>query len=141
MPNRTTDIAVIGPGAIGGTVAAWLTRTAGNAVTVCARTPFDQLKIDAPGEVLIAHPQLVVELSRSAVFRGDAPYHQHQSVAGHHLRMADAGRAQHLGARPFGEFQVVGVIDHPTRIGILEIDAHAIDMWWLGAALPLAENR
>ena len=54
------DIAVIGPGAIGGTVAAWLTRKPGNAVTVCARTPFVQLKIDTPRGLLIATPTVLI---------------------------------------------------------------------------------
>ena len=42
-------IAIIGPGAIGGTVAAWLARAPGLEVTLCARTPFDRLVLEAPG--------------------------------------------------------------------------------------------
>lgn len=34
-----TTIALIGPGAIGGTVAAWLAQDPSIEVTVCARTP------------------------------------------------------------------------------------------------------
>jgi 2-dehydropantoate 2-reductase len=52
-------IAVIGPGAIGGTVAAWLARKPGNAVTVCARTPFDELRIDTPNGPLTARPKVL----------------------------------------------------------------------------------
>jgi 2-dehydropantoate 2-reductase len=55
-----SDIAVIGPGAIGGTVAAWLAQTPGNAVTLCARTPFDELKIETPHGLLIARPKVLV---------------------------------------------------------------------------------
>lgn len=44
-----TRVAVVGPGAIGGTVAAWLSREAGIEVTVCARTGFDRLVLEAPG--------------------------------------------------------------------------------------------
>lgn len=44
-----TRIAVIGPGAIGGTVAAWLAQDPANEVTVCARTAFEALRLDAPG--------------------------------------------------------------------------------------------
>jgi 2-dehydropantoate 2-reductase len=54
------DIAVIGPGAIGGTVAAWLMRDPANAVTVCTRTPFDRLAIDTPRGVLTATPKVLV---------------------------------------------------------------------------------
>jgi 2-dehydropantoate 2-reductase len=54
------DIAVIGPGAIGGTVAAWLMRDAGNIVTICARTSFEQLKIDTPRGPLVATPKVLL---------------------------------------------------------------------------------
>jgi 2-dehydropantoate 2-reductase len=59
-------IAVIGPGAIGGTVAAWLARDADNVMTVCARTPFDQLDIDTPNGALTASP-IVLTASEQAV--------------------------------------------------------------------------
>jgi 2-dehydropantoate 2-reductase len=61
------NIAVVGPGAIGGTVAARLTQETGNAVTVCARTPFDQLKIDTPGDLLIATPKVLVDPDQAEV--------------------------------------------------------------------------
>jgi 2-dehydropantoate 2-reductase len=63
MPN----IAVIGPGAIGGTVAAWLAQTPDNAVTVCARTPFDELKIDTPQGRLTATPRVLSAPDRADV--------------------------------------------------------------------------
>lgn len=53
------DIAVIGPGAIGGTVAAWLAQKPGNRLTVCARTPFERLAVDAPGGRIAASPEVV----------------------------------------------------------------------------------
>ncbi len=57
-----TSIAVVGPGAIGGMVAAWLAQVAGNAITVCARTPFDRLIVDVPdGRVLEATPRVLTE--------------------------------------------------------------------------------
>jgi 2-dehydropantoate 2-reductase len=43
-----TTIALIGPGAIGGTLAGWLAQVPGNEVTLCARTPFDRLTVDVP---------------------------------------------------------------------------------------------
>jgi 2-dehydropantoate 2-reductase len=54
------DIAVIGPGAIGGTVVAWLAQRPDNRVTVCARTPFEQLRIDTPQGPLTANPRVLV---------------------------------------------------------------------------------
>jgi 2-dehydropantoate 2-reductase len=43
-----TKIAVIGPGAIGGTLTAWLAQVAGNDVTLCARTGFPRLVVEVP---------------------------------------------------------------------------------------------
>ena len=49
-----TRVAIVGPGAIGGTAAAWLAQNAALDVTVCARTPFETLVLEAPGETLEA---------------------------------------------------------------------------------------
>lgn len=50
-------IAVIGPGAIGGTVAAWLAQAPANEITLCARTAIDSLEIQAPGGTITATPR------------------------------------------------------------------------------------
>lgn len=42
-------VAIIGPGAIGGTLAAWLMQRADLDVTLCARTPFEKLVVEVPG--------------------------------------------------------------------------------------------
>ena len=48
--------------------------------------------------------------------------------------------AQHLGARPLGEFEVVGVVDHAAGIGVLVIDADGIAVDAVGdGALGAAE--
>lgn len=53
-------IAVIGPGAIGGTIAAWLARPPSrHEVTVCARTPFDRLVVEAPGATIDVRPHVL----------------------------------------------------------------------------------
>jgi 2-dehydropantoate 2-reductase len=52
------SITIIGPGAIGGTVAAWLAQDPINQVSICARTPFSQLRVDTPNRTLIATPPL-----------------------------------------------------------------------------------
>jgi 2-dehydropantoate 2-reductase len=57
-----TTIALIGPGAIGGTFAAWLTQVPGNDVVLCARTPFERLLVRAPGgQTLEATPRVLTD--------------------------------------------------------------------------------
>ena len=51
-----TTIAVIGPGAIGGTLAAWLDQDPALQVIVCARTPLDDLVIETPHGTIAAKP-------------------------------------------------------------------------------------
>ncbi|WBY09376.1 2-dehydropantoate 2-reductase [Sphingomonas sp. 7/4-4] len=54
-----TRIAVIGAGAIGGTLAAWLAQ--GHDVTVCARTPFADLEIESPAGTIRATPRILTD--------------------------------------------------------------------------------
>lgn len=56
--SAMTSIAIIGPGAIGATVAAWLSR-AGHAPTVCARAPLARLTIDTPDGRIGATPTVI----------------------------------------------------------------------------------
>lgn len=54
-------IVVIGPGAIGGTMAAWLAQ-GGHDVALCVRTPFDALEVETPdGGKLTARPAMMRE--------------------------------------------------------------------------------
>lgn len=53
-----TSVAVIGPGAVGGTVAAWLAQKADHAVTVCLRTPFETLAVETPEGTITATPRV-----------------------------------------------------------------------------------
>mgnify|MGYP000347211823 CR=1 FL=1 len=53
-----TTIAVIGPGAVGGTVAAWLAQNPAHAVTVCVRTPFESLAVETPEGSITATPRV-----------------------------------------------------------------------------------
>lgn len=53
-----TSIAVIGPGAVGGTLAAWLARNPDHAVTVCVRTPFETLEVQTPEGPITATPRV-----------------------------------------------------------------------------------
>ena len=63
MPNIT----IIGPGAIGGIVAAWLAQTPANTVSVCARTPFAALQIDTPRGPITARPAIQLKPEQCAV--------------------------------------------------------------------------
>ena len=54
-------IAIIGPGAIGGVLAAWLAQDPDHEVTVCARTPFDRLAVDTPSGPIAASPRVVTD--------------------------------------------------------------------------------
>lgn len=52
-------IAVIGAGAIGGTLAAWLAQA--HEVTVCARSPLADLEVETPGGTIRAAPAIVTD--------------------------------------------------------------------------------
>ena len=62
-----TTIAIIGPGAIGGTLAAWLAQDPALSVTVCARTAFDRLRVETPEGVITAQPDVITDPSHAAV--------------------------------------------------------------------------
>ena len=53
-----TSIAIVGPGAIGGTIAAWLAQHPAHQVSIAARTPFTTLHVEHPSGSLTAHPQV-----------------------------------------------------------------------------------
>jgi 2-dehydropantoate 2-reductase len=58
-----TTIAIIGPGAIGGILAAWLGQDPDNAVTVCARSTFDHLEVETPTGTITAAPRVITDPS------------------------------------------------------------------------------
>lgn len=53
-------IAIIGPGAIGGVVAAWLTKTGAHDVILCARRPLPELVVETPEGELVSYPRVIV---------------------------------------------------------------------------------
>lgn len=54
-------IAIVGPGAVGGIVAAHLIAAGAHAAALCARTPFDSLEVELPdGATLRANPRVLV---------------------------------------------------------------------------------
>lgn len=60
-----TKIAVIGPGAVGSTIAAWLMQDASNTVVVAARTPLIDIEVQAPDRTLSVCPRVITHV-RSA---------------------------------------------------------------------------
>jgi 2-dehydropantoate 2-reductase len=52
-------IAVIGPGAIGGIMAAWLGRSGVHEVIVCSRRPLGEFTVETPKEVIVARPRVI----------------------------------------------------------------------------------
>lgn len=56
-----TKVAIIGPGAIGGTLAAWLAQDPALDVSVCARTPFEDIRLETPEGLITANPEIVVD--------------------------------------------------------------------------------
>lgn len=60
-----TRIAIVGPGAIGGTVAAWLAQTQAHELLVCARTTFERLEVVTPQRTLWASPAIITSADQA----------------------------------------------------------------------------
>jgi len=54
-------IAIVGPGAVGGVIAAWLCQTGRHEVTLCARRPLGELTVETPSGVLTAKPAVLTD--------------------------------------------------------------------------------
>ncbi len=57
-------VLLIGPGAIGATLAAWLCQDDRHRVAVAARTPFDSIEVQTPQGVIHAQPRVFTETSQ-----------------------------------------------------------------------------
>jgi 2-dehydropantoate 2-reductase len=58
-------ILLIGPGAIGATLAAWLCQDDRHQVAVAVRTPFDSLEVQTPQGVIHAQPRVLSEIDQA----------------------------------------------------------------------------
>ena len=68
--NGNARILLIGPGAVGGSVAAWLVE-AGHQVTLAVRTAFDELRVTVPDKrTLVSRPRVVTDPAEA----GDADW-------------------------------------------------------------------
>ena len=56
-----TSIAIIGPGAIGGILAAWLGQDPDHAITVCARTNVDHFEVETPTGTIRSAPRVITD--------------------------------------------------------------------------------
>ena len=54
-------IAIIGPGAIGSVMAAWLASTGRHEVVLCARRPLDELLVETPGGPMHFRPNVLID--------------------------------------------------------------------------------
>lgn len=54
-------IAIVGAGAIGGTLAAWLSRRPDHDLTLCVRTPITQLVVNTPDSRIEAYPTILTD--------------------------------------------------------------------------------
>jgi 2-dehydropantoate 2-reductase len=59
------NILLIGPGAIGATLATWLAQDDRHQVAVAARTPFDTLEVQTPEGVIRANPRVLTDVSQA----------------------------------------------------------------------------
>jgi 2-dehydropantoate 2-reductase len=59
------SILLIGPGAIGATLAAWLCQDDRHEVSVAARTPFDSIEVQTPEGVLHAKPRVITNVAHA----------------------------------------------------------------------------
>jgi 2-dehydropantoate 2-reductase len=61
-----SSILLVGPGAIGATLAAWLCQDDRHDVAVAARTPFDSIEVQTPQGVIRAKPRVLTEVSQAS---------------------------------------------------------------------------
>jgi len=59
-------IAIVGPGAVGGVIAALLCKTGRHEVTLCARRPLAELTVETPGGVIVARPAVLTDPAQAA---------------------------------------------------------------------------
>lgn len=60
-------IALIGPGAIGSTLLAWLAHGGRHEAVACVRTPFESLEVETPEEKLLVRPRILTDPAEGEV--------------------------------------------------------------------------
>jgi 2-dehydropantoate 2-reductase len=124
-----TSIAVIGPGAVGGTVAAWLAQNPEYAVTVCVRTPFESLAVETPEGPITAAPRVAASpagvgpvdwvLVTTKTYDTDATWAWLDALVGPETRVAilrnGVEHTEPFAARIAAERLVPAVVDIPAE--------------------------
>lgn len=59
--SRMARIAIVGPGAIGSVMAAWLTRTARHSLVLCGRRPIRELVVETPDETIAVKAESITD--------------------------------------------------------------------------------
>lgn len=67
MIGRRTTVAVVGAGAVGGTIAGWLEASGRVDLSLCVRTPFERLSIDTPARQIEAAPRQLTDPGMATV--------------------------------------------------------------------------
>lgn len=52
-------IAIVGPGAVGGVLTAWLVKTGAHELVLCARRPLGELTVETPNGLIVARPTVI----------------------------------------------------------------------------------
>jgi len=55
------NLAIVGPGSVGGVIAAWLSQAGGHAITLCARRPLDGLRVETPRGWVVPRVNVIVD--------------------------------------------------------------------------------
>ena len=66
MSIARPTVAVLGPGAIGGTIAAWLEASGSVDLSLCVRTPFERLRVETPERVIDVAPRQLADPARAS---------------------------------------------------------------------------
>lgn len=61
------SLTIVGPGAIGGTIAAWIAQDRAHTVNIAARTAFEDLEVSTPEGVIRVTPAVITEPARGSV--------------------------------------------------------------------------
>lgn len=67
MGAHKPTVAVLGPGAVGGTVAAWLVASGRVDLSLCVRTPFDRLVVETPERQIEVAPRQLTDPGMASV--------------------------------------------------------------------------
>ena len=66
-PERKATVAVVGPGAVGGTIAAWLVASGRVDLSLCVRTPFERLVVETPERRIDVAPRQLTDPDGASV--------------------------------------------------------------------------